>query len=386
MRRFRTVFLIAVLIIVAAPATLLAHPLEIYILNVGQGDATLVIGPPPGRKTLLIDSGEEMSGSKSHYKNVAASIRELTKKSTLDYFVISHYHFDHIGTGKGDRGNGLFGLIQEERIKVRAIIDRGDVTKFGDETGPHKAYQTAVKQWRKDGRLGKRETARLGAGQIDLGSGVIVEIVAVNGNDVLRTINARDPSLFEDCPPSENDYSVALKITFGVFEYFTGGDLGGVDDKRRFGEKCTSYTDLETSIATRIGNVEVMKLNHHGSGWSSNELSLKTLAPEVMIATSGSGNTYKHPDREVMKRAAHYGVVLITGGVSETAWPEEQVDKHMVIVGDDIQIMVDRGGRTYEIQKKQLRGFSDDEEASGADRAHATEILTNRLFRSPDRH
>src|SRR5437016_3313729 len=73
--------------------------LQIHVFDVGQGDSTLIIGPSPEKKTLLIDAGEELQGgSRTHYKEVAQKIRALTGKSSIDYFVISHYHFDHMGT------------------------------------------------------------------------------------------------------------------------------------------------------------------------------------------------------------------------------------------------------------------------------------------------
>jgi hypothetical protein len=258
--------LLLVVSILLLPVAVWAHPLEIHVLNVGQGDATLVIGP---EKTLLIDAGEEMAGGKTHYKEIAAAIKQLTKRSSIDYFVISHYHFDHMETLAKGHGNGLFGLIDEAKLRIGTLIDRGDDIEFGEGTGPHDALQQAIKRWTKNKTVGKRERARLGTDQIKLGGGVVVEIVAVNGNGRLEKINQERPDYFKECPPSENDYSVALKITFGDFEYFTGGDLAGEDTKRSFHGTCTSYNDVETVIAMKVGNIEVMKINHHGSAFSS---------------------------------------------------------------------------------------------------------------------
>ena len=76
----------------------LTPALEIHVFDVGQGDSTLVIGPPPQKKTLLIDIGEEVVGKKTHYKEVAAKIRKhLPNIQAIDYVVISHYHMDHMG-------------------------------------------------------------------------------------------------------------------------------------------------------------------------------------------------------------------------------------------------------------------------------------------------
>src|SRR5712692_6142114 len=89
-------WLIAVCVPVAALAQPFTPALEIHVLDVGQGDSTLIIGPAPEKKTLLIDVGEELQGgSRTHYKEIAQKIRALTGKSSIDYVVISHYHFDH---------------------------------------------------------------------------------------------------------------------------------------------------------------------------------------------------------------------------------------------------------------------------------------------------
>src|SRR5262249_13634873 len=139
---------------------------------------------------------------------------------------------------------------------------------------------------------------------------------------------------------------------------------------------CTSYNDLETSIAEKVGNVEVMKINHHGSAYSSNSAFLRALSPEFMIVTSGARNTYQHPSRSVMERATQNGIVFITGGVSEQEWPRDLLPQ-MILVADDVNVYVEAGGRRYEIGGEIQTSFSDVEEASGAD--HAAEVHRSRI-------
>ena len=352
--------------------------LAIHVFDVGQGDSTLVIGPPPQNKTLLIDMGEEMSGKKTHYKDIAAKLKTLMpNKKTIDYFVISHYHFDHIGTNPKTRqgSNGLWGLLDVEGYRIGKLVDRGDAIQIGPTTGPEDRLREQVGTWLTSGVIKQRETAHLGNDQIDLGDKVIVEIVAVNGNGILEKINQNNPSKFVRCPPSENDLSVALKISYGDFEYYTGGDLAGQNTPKQFGSTCTSYNDVETSIAAKVGNVEVMKINHHGSSHSSNSLFLKTLSPEFIIVTSGARNGYKHPSRQAMNRATQFGAVLITGGVSGQEWPGGSLLPGMQLVEDDVNILVEAGGRRYEILGGVHPSFSDADEAKGLDRTHARDII-----------
>src|SRR5713226_5817805 len=141
-KHFRVIAFLYVLIGVCVPVGALAQTftlgLQIHVLDVGQADSTIIIGPSPENKTLLIDAGEELQGgSRSHYKEIAGKIRDLTGKTSIDYFLISHYHFDHMGTQTGQRGNGLWGLIEEENIRIGTVIDRGDVDPYAAPTGPH---------------------------------------------------------------------------------------------------------------------------------------------------------------------------------------------------------------------------------------------------------
>ncbi len=67
-------------------------------------------------------------------------------------------------------------------------------------------------------------------------------------------------------PPSENDYSVGLKITHGKFEYATAGDSDGEYNTSGNGY---TYNDVEASLVGPFGNVETVRMNHHGSTHSS---------------------------------------------------------------------------------------------------------------------
>ncbi len=322
--------------------------LQVHVLNVGQGDATLVVGRG---KTLLVDVGEDQrGGAKTHYKDVADAIRKYSGKTMVDYMVISHYHADHIGNQTVGAGNGLWGLLNSEGITIDTIIDRGDQIQFGPATGPHQHYIQSIRDWLAQGKVKKRDTAQLGTTQIKLGQGVIVEIVAVNSNGVLERVNQQRPQFFADCPPNENDYSIGLKISVGPFVYFTGGDLAGASTDRHFGSTCTSYNDVETELAMKVGKVEVMKVNHHGSSYSSNPVFVRTLAPEFAIVTSGEGNPYNHPGRDVMERLTPLAHVMITGGVSTTEWPGNQLLTGMEVLGGEAAIFVAPDGRSYRLQ------------------------------------
>jgi beta-lactamase superfamily II metal-dependent hydrolase len=341
--------------------------LQIMFLNVGQADSILVIGP---KGTLLIDAGEEtqkQSQSKNYLK-IKDKLYELTGRNHLDYFVPSHYHVDHDGSARS--GNGIWGLI-DEGVTIGAIVDRGDFFLGATRPGGWKTYPESIQGWIDSGIVGKRVTAQVGTGQIDLGEGVTVEVIAVNSNGVLQKKEQQNIGYFDKCPPSENDYSVALKISVGNFEFYTAGDLSGEDVERKFGKDCQSYNDVETYIAPKIGDVELYKVTHHGSEHSNNELLLNTIDPEVAVIMSGGG--YNHPAQDVAKRLIETCLTLDTGGFSAKEWPSGPPPE-IGVVGD-VLVQVGAGGGKYMVKYAStvttFRSYSDAEEAKELDQKNA---------------
>jgi beta-lactamase superfamily II metal-dependent hydrolase len=347
---------------------------RIVIFSVGQTDSQLIIGPD---KTMLIDCGAEVSGSKNQYEYVADNIRTLTGGSKVDYFLISHYHYDHMGSAYPNsptKGNGLWGLVDRENIQVGTVIDRGDETPYGEDTGPYKNYTARLSTWTSGHKVGARRSAKKGD-VFDLGGNVHVQVVALNGNGVFDNPSADKADLLAAYAPSENDYSIALKLTLGNFEYFTGGDVTGQDAKRTFpGGGHTSYNDVESTFADLVGNVEVMKVSHHGSAFSTNQKFVDTLRPEFSIVSCGDNNPYEHPSQEVVDRLVAAGSkVLITSGVAKSH--KSNADMVNMVVGHDIDIVVDADGAGYSVNNVRARSYSDAEEAAGLDHLQTAPVL-----------
>lgn len=232
--------------------------LFIHHIDVGQGDATLIISPT--RRTLLIDGGNNGEGR----ANVLPLLDRLgiTK---LDFVVATHYDADHIG--------GLDEVIERLTGGVGTVYDRGDVGRVPD-TDTFKDYLRAAG--------GKRRTIEPGT-TINLGRDISIICVAVNG----QVKGGRHLPLGRD---AENDASVAIRLRFGSFDYFAGGDLTGGG---RSGTKRT--TDVESVVAPVVGDVDVLKVSHHGSTTSSNETFLRTLKPEVWHHAAASRPTSPSP-------------------------------------------------------------------------------------------
>lgn len=277
------------------PAACLAG-VTITVLNVGQGDCTLV--ESTSGMTLLFDAGPSTQVA----NNVILPYLASKDIASLDYIVTSHYHADHIGGTVA---------VYNQKGAAEGVWDRG----WSYTTQTYNNYAAAV--------AADRQT--LSQFQVlDLGDGVTATVLALNGNGVLSSpFNNSD---------LENEYSVCLLIECGDFDFFQGGDLTGVTN--------SSYVNIETSVAQTMSalgkaDIEVYRVNHHGSYSSSNTYFLNTTTPEVAIISVGDDNTYGHPHLEPLQRMQQRNihVYMTTAGNGATLPPEDMtiVNGHIVI-------------------------------------------------------
>ena len=272
--------------------------LEIHHIDAGQASSTLIVGPT-GR-SMLVDAGEADCEADDVALIVGPYIKNVLGSSHLDTVLVSHFHLDHTGyPGHG----GLWHLFNLQGFTVGKFLHR-DFSRYLGENGG------TLARWRgylagEGGTALHPEIAKLGDGQIDLGPGVSVRVVAVDGNGRLSAQGlAGDPA-----PPSENDYSVAFVLRFGLLDYFSGGDLSGETLVSDFGY---SYHDIEYVAAPLAKDVDVYRVSHHGSDHSSSPTFLAELWPRVDIIEVGDGNPDGHPHQAAVDRLAATGALYLT--------------------------------------------------------------------------
>jgi len=272
--------------------------LEIHHIDIGQGDSALIVGPT-GR-SLLLDAGEENYNSSAKAQIIGPYIEAVLGCKSLDYVLISHFHLDHIGyVGYG----GLWHLVESQGFTVGTTLVRNYNTYLGNTSGTFTNWKTYLEG------AGQSTlhpvTVVEGTSQIDLGTGVTFDIVALDGNGALIAGNfSGDAS-----PPSENDYSIGAVLSYGNFDEWLGGDLDGQYQVDGFGY---TYHDIELSTAPEVGDVDVYKANHHGSSHSSNATFINQLDPEVSVVSEGNGNSYGHPTQTTMDRLLATSTVYLT--------------------------------------------------------------------------
>jgi beta-lactamase superfamily II metal-dependent hydrolase len=293
------VLLVGSAVLFSGSTSLAAGNLTITLIDIGQGDATLI--QSPSGRSLLFDGGKNGRGT-----SIVIPFLQSVGVDTLDYMVASHYHEDHIG--------GLDEVFNA--IPVReAVYDRG----WSYTTFTYTSYANAV--------ASKRQTIVPGQ-VIDLGEGVTVTCVALNGNGQVS-------SPFDNSS-EENEYDVCLLVEYGGFDYFQAGDLTGGNT--------TSYADIETSVGPLVGDVDVYHVSHHGSESSSNPNFMQAVQAEVSVISVGS-NSYGHPDQRVLDRLVQYGSFVYQTEVGDggTLPPQD-----LRVVGGHIAIVTD-GVNTYTV-------------------------------------
>lgn len=274
--------------------------LRIHVLNVGQGDATIIEGPRDARgdrKVLIYDAGESGElGNEARHVIEPYLRRHLDDGPSgrpvlnVDYLIPSHYHKDHTGAATGREWTGLFYLWDALNVRIGRLLDTGinyDAGGQGDR---------AYRRWIEENQV-KRSTLafdQLGADrQIDLGKDVWVEVLAVGAR-----VEGRGRVVKEEhvSSTSQNDFSAVLVLHYKKFDIYLGGDLSGYLHES-WG---AWYHNIEGATFPHLRPVEAYRVNHHGSQWSSSYPFLQRIMPQVSVISCGRG--HKHPNQYTVHR------------------------------------------------------------------------------------
>jgi len=238
------------------PTLAWSQGLRFTTLDIGQGDSAVLIAP--GGCVALFDGGPTGSGTtiKTYLKGLGVT--------NIDMVFISHMHADHMG--------GIDEVdVGTDAVSIDAVYDHGG-------TYTSTAYNDYVSHF-----SGRRFTSRKGD-VYNLCNQVRLEVMAAGGTH-----------------SDENAKSVVVKVSYGAFDALVGGDLTG------------STEDMESVIANAVGPLELYKVHHHGSRYSSNNTLLDATNPTVSFISVGKDNTYGHPTAECLDRlAAHNSEVWQT--------------------------------------------------------------------------
>jgi beta-lactamase superfamily II metal-dependent hydrolase len=228
--------------------------LQIYALDVGQGDGFLILSP--GGKTVLIDAGNARAGDE-----VVAALQRLNVKA-IDLAVATHPHADHIG--------GLRRVIG--KLTVRQLLDSG--RDF--ESDEYDRLKRAIKSRKVEWIIARKNWS------FDLGSGVRLEAFNPRGDNQWIN-NVREGGSIE------NANSVVLRLSYGNFAMVFTGDA-------------EFETETEMLKAKSQLRAQVLKIGHHGSRHATGDKFLEAVNPQTAIISCGAENGYGHPSQPTLDR------------------------------------------------------------------------------------
>ncbi len=266
--------------------------LDFHMIYTGGGDANFMI--MPDGTTMLIDAGDlGQQGYPNRFRFFPDSLnrpgdiivnyldRINPKKGTIDYLMVSHFHSDHIGdslnpapvTSGRNPDYVLSGIPRVgESIRFGNVFDRG----YPDYNYPRPIndrntnnYRNYIK-WQKQNSGLKQEKFITGQkNQIKLlhnpekYSGCFsIRNLAANGevwlgdDSIIRCYDIHPRSLEST---NENTRSLAIRVDYGPFSLYTGGDISGSlfdKDGKKF--------HVDSIVGIACGKVDVCKMNHHG--------------------------------------------------------------------------------------------------------------------------
>ena len=228
--------------------------LTVYFFDVGQADSSLLIFPDG--LTVLIDCGNKADGP------LIADFLKSHGIKSLDYFIATHPHEDHIG--------GMEDIFLTTDIKNVCAPDFN-----GNE--PKSKYQNSLME--------NIEAEKANLMLLNENTNIISK-----ENYNIKTLSPSKNSIYSDI----NDYSLCLLINCYTNTLLFTGDAEEPAER----DMLTLPLNLDADI---------LKVGHHGSQDSSKEGFLLAVTPKVSIISSGKGNSYGHPRDETIKRLENIG-------------------------------------------------------------------------------
>ena len=222
--------------------------LNIQFLDVGQADAILIQNKGVN---MLIDAGNNEDG-----ELLVDYFNELGIDS-FAYVVGTHAHEDHIG--------GMDDIIDNFDVKTFYMTDAVTTTM---------TYEDVL---------------------ISLEEKEIKYSVPSIGEQFYLN-DAYFEVLYVGSDESDlNDTSIVLKLIYGENEFLFMADASSA---------------VEEEIISKDIEVDLLKVGHHGSEYSSSSEFLSKVSPEYAVISVGENNSYNHPTPDVLTRLKNNNVKI----------------------------------------------------------------------------
>ena len=233
--------------------------LQVVVLDVGQGDATLVRLPDGG--ALLVDAGGLAGQARFDIgERVVSPALWALGVRRLNLLLVTHGDPDHLG--------GATSVV--DIFRPREIWEGIPVPPHAPLAALAEAARVRNIAWR-----------TIQAGDVLRAGGAVLRVWHPGLSDWERQ-------------RVRNDDSVVLEVRFGDVSVLLPGDIGAAVEQ-----------DLAAQLD--LAPVRVLKVPHHGSASSSSERLLAAVRPQVAIVSCGRSNRFGHPAPAVLARYQQVG-------------------------------------------------------------------------------
>lgn len=214
---------------------------EIVFLDVGQGDSTL-ISYKNNKGNILVDTGGIYNYDLG--KNMLVPYLRSIGVTKLDYLILTHGDFDHMGAS----------LSLLEEIEVDYIIMNGFVDN------------------------------ELESSIINLYKEKVIKI------DAKRSFSLNNNEFIIYNYPSNDENHDSLINLFYIedFKVLLPGDASKIEERLLLKE-------LE------IVDIDILKVGHHGSSTSSDKFFIESIKNKYSVISAGFNNRYNHPTDDVLE-------------------------------------------------------------------------------------
>lgn len=235
---------IFILLIIIYTLCIKAKPLidfntYVYFLDVGQGDSSLIYSK---HKVILIDTG---GNDNIKVSDNTIKFLKSTGKSKINYLVLTHGDFDHMG----------------EAIN---LVNNFKVEKVIFNCGPYNELESGLIK--------------------------VLDKKKIPYYSCIKELNIDDNKLYflnNKNYGNENDNSSVIYTKLNNHKFLFMGDAG---------------VEVEEDLIEKynLQDIDVLKVGHHGSKTSSSKKFIDEIEPKYSIISVGKNNRYGHPNNEVL--------------------------------------------------------------------------------------
>ena len=256
--------------------------LEIFFIDIGKygaGDCGECTYIKYGDIDIIIDAGDHFD---STVQAITEAINQRLEDDKIEYVIATHPDGDHIG--------GMAKLFENFQIENLIKFEGGYTTKKYENL--KKAYELE------------------GCNVYQIKS----DIMDKNLGDKFIKLSNEVFISFIDTTYYTSEESNGKSIVFTLEAYGTRVLMTGDADN------ATGHTDLEDKYKNQVGDIDILKVVHHGTANGTTMEYLQIVDPEVAIICNGNylGNKHGHPHPTALKNLYNYDsnikVYAITGG------------------------------------------------------------------------